>query len=667
MKKYYQLFSFLGVICFLLLAKNPVIANDLNKKHTNKINSKSAVSVATSIYATDDINQIPQNQIILSNVLSNDIGINLTVETATFYDISYQEQNLPLNTATSIYDINGYHAGELTLNVDGSYTFQPRLNYVGDVNIKYIAKDNLGDTDTATLFIKVLADVDLNQNNRPIAQNDTGFTKMNIPLVSTLLSNDSDPDGDVLTITDARQNNVAFSLQMINQVSGVDDNGNSILNAGKIGITPNGGYNFLPATGFTGKINPITYSIRDSKGGTNKAKLFIRVLENDGVNSTFANDDANVAPMGEVMNGNVLLNDNDSENQSQTVKLIRIDGVEYLIPTNGSVLTIEIPNKGSIIFTNSGNYTFIPLPNFTGTWEVKVNVCDSGSPIYCDSSTLYLTSLPIDKTCYENVEGNPFSWVYTSTDPIITRIINEPATDGSLVFDIYRLDNSFNMEINGVLLATNEIQFENNSQMPRNIRFITGSSWGAGGVPHVWNIQGTPTRPALRVIINKNGFVSMYGSRTNGGPLFPLELYNNVNFNRIPLNSTVNNEIIITQTVSGYTRMVGSAFVQNLIPCPCAQPGNFSSTGLPTNVGITSLREGNSNNWPHVREGAWIALESKTKGFVPNRLTNLQIDAIPESELVVGMMVYNITEDCLQINTNGFKSGWQCFDSQSCD
>ncbi len=98
----------------------------------------------------------------------------------------------------------------------------------------------------------------------------------------------------------------------------------------------------------------------------------------------------------------------------------------------------------------------------------------------------------------------------------------------------------------------------------------------------------------------------------------------------------------------------------------CYKPGNFSSAGLPTNVGISSLRMDNSANWPMVREGAWIALESNTKGFVLNRLSNAQIQAIPSSNLVVGMMVYNTSEDCLQINVDGTATGWNCFETQTC-
>ena len=93
-----------------------------------------------------------------------------------------------------------------------------------------------------------------------------------------------------------------------------------------------------------------------------------------------------------------------------------------------------------------------------------------------------------------------------------------------------------------------------------------------------------------------------------------------------------------------------------------------SVTAVPSNHGITALgRAGADNsNWPMVRQSAWTVLEAKTKGFVVNRLTDAQVSAIPSADLREGMMVYNITQDCLQINIDGTSTGWRCFNNQTC-
>ena len=100
----------------------------------------------------------------------------------------------------------------------------------------------------------------------------------------------------------------------------------------------------------------------------------------------------------------------------------------------------------------------------------------------------------------------------------------------------------------------------------------------------------------------------------------------------------------------------------------CYKPAQTSGTALDTNHGITALgRAGvDTSNWPMIRKGAWTALEAKTKGFVVNRLTDAEIIAIPESELVEGMMLYNTTQNCLQINIDGTATGWKCINTQTC-
>ena len=132
---------------------------------------------------------------------------------------------------------------------------------------------------------------------------------------------------------------------------------------------------------------------------------------------------------------------------------------------------------------------------------------------------------------------------------------------------------------------------------------------------------------------------------------------------------------VITNTGSTYNvdgqaqgQTAGSSANASVNGCYCYKPAQTSGTILDTNHGITALgRAGADNsNWPMVRKGAWTALEAKTKGFVVNRLTDAQVSAIPSADLREGMMVYNITQDCLQINIDGTATGWKCFNTQTC-
>lgn len=101
---------------------------------------------------------------------------------------------------------------------------------------------------------------------------------------------------------------------------------------------------------------------------------------------------------------------------------------------------------------------------------------------------------------------------------------------------------------------------------------------------------------------------------------------------------------------------------------PCYKPAATAGTVLSPDFGITSLSRADKggNNWPGVRKGAWAVLESKNKGFVLNRLTDAQVAAIPQADLKEGMMVYNTTQNCLQVNIDGTAAGWKCFNTQTC-
>lgn len=126
-----------------------------------------------------------------------------------------------------------------------------------------------------------------------------------------------------------------------------------------------------------------------------------------------------------------------------------------------------------------------------------------------------------------------------------------------------------------------------------------------------------------------------------------------------------------------------SAITIDNAACACYKPG--LTTGgdvLDTKVGITSLsRAGadNPDNWPMIRKGGWIALESKTKGFVPNRVAFEDADSdpatpdvpvgIPAADFIEGMMVYDTTNKCMKMYT--LKEGdasmaWHCIVTQAC-
>ena len=112
----------------------------------------------------------------------------------------------------------------------------------------------------------------------------------------------------------------------------------------------------------------------------------------------------------------------------------------------------------------------------------------------------------------------------------------------------------------------------------------------------------------------------------------------------------------------------------------CYKPAVTAGTPLDGKVGVSSLgRAGadNSDNWPMIRKGAWLVIEAKTKGFLPNRVkfnASNQPVADDGTTLIIttpveGMMVYDVVNKCMKVYTStdgGTTFGWFCMSTQTC-
>ncbi|WP_205618847.1 cadherin-like domain-containing protein [Terasakiella pusilla] len=122
--------------------------------------------------------------------------------------------------------------GEIVDNGDGTYTFTPDANWNGETDFTYTISDGNGGTDSATVTIDVTG-----VNDGPVAQNDEASTQEDKSVKIDLLDNDSDLDGDNLTITQIDGQDIAVGET-------VDvGNGSVTLNAdGTVTFAPDGDY-----------------------------------------------------------------------------------------------------------------------------------------------------------------------------------------------------------------------------------------------------------------------------------------------------------------------------------------------------------------------------------------------------------------------------------------
>jgi hypothetical protein len=316
----------------------------------------------------------------------------------------------------------------------------------------------------------------------------------------------------------------------------------------------------------------------------------------------------------------------------------------------------------------TGTYTF--------RWTIATGNC-------IDKSDVNITvSLP--EPCFEPVNGADFQWSTQSStgfppaNPVggvITKTITQPAANYGYTFDIYQLDNSFNMKINGVDLATQEIDFQLGNGGNQNVEFLDGMRWSAAGsgIGGIWTILGdrTSNKPIIRVNIAPNGQVTMLASRKSANDaaylLEPIRFFGGTTFNIINWNPSSINTVVVNQNVIQITTLDGTGYGRNIIPCACYNDPKTGGFNNDTKVGITLLKRAgaqNADNWPMVRKSGHIALESNTQGFVVTRMTTAQLTAIKTANNAVeGMMSYDTDAKCLKIYDG---TDWKCFNTPSC-
>jgi Ca2+-binding RTX toxin-like protein len=224
----------------------------------------------------------------------------------------------PDGDTLSIASVGNATHGTVTLS-NGNVVFTPASNYNGPASFAYSVSDGQGGTATATVNVNVTA-----VNDGPVATNDSVTAAEDTPLVispATLLGNDSDVDGNALSITGvggATHGTVALS------------NGNVV---------------FTPASNYNGPAS-FTYTVSDGQGGSATATVNLNVTAvNDG--PVVTNDSATATEDTPLVLSPATLLGNDSDVDGNALSITGVGGA-----THGTVAL----NNGNVVFTPASGY-----------------------------------------------------------------------------------------------------------------------------------------------------------------------------------------------------------------------------------------------------------------------------------------------------------------------
>ena len=211
--------------------------------------------------------------------------------------------------------------GTATINLDGTVTYTPDTDYVGDDSFTYTIEDGFGNTSTGTVSVSVMA---------PIAAPASVWTAQNASINIAAADLAFDPDGDAVSVTAVTQGA-----------------------QGTVAIELDGTVTYTPDTSYTGG-DSFTYTVEDADGNQATQTIVVTVGETEPI--------APDSPTTTTMN---------------TAKDVTI--TDIAADPDGDTLTVTAVTQGShgtVVNNNDGTVTYTPNTSFTGTDTFTYTITD---------------------------------------------------------------------------------------------------------------------------------------------------------------------------------------------------------------------------------------------------------------------------------------------------
>ena len=244
-------------------------------------------------------------------------------------------------------------SGQASVN-GANIDYQPLLNFNGQVVIDYVMRDPLGLTDSAQIIVQVTP-----VNDVPVISDETASTLLDTPVTIDVLANDQDPDGDVLTVSQASALNGSVVIE----------------NDQRLTYTPNSGY--------VGQ-DTLSYDVADGNGGLASGNVIITIsstnlapVANDDVYQIYQSTQLNIAK-----SSGLLINDNDP---------------------NGDVMTVNTqavtpPNSGTLVLASDGGFRYTPVSSFVGMVTFTYEISDPSGETDTATVSINVQAVPADLT-----------------------------------------------------------------------------------------------------------------------------------------------------------------------------------------------------------------------------------------------------------------------------
>ncbi len=404
-------------------------------------------------------------------------------------------------------------AGTPTVALTGANTDSPSFTAPDIANdtlftFQLTVTDDEGGSSTDSVDINVLS-----LNAGPTVADDSGFVATeDTPLsITTLLDNDSDPEGDAITISSVTQ----------------PANGAVVIDAGNTSVT------YTPNTNFNGS-DSFTYTAVDANGAFSSGSATV-ALSVSGVNDNpvAVNDSASVTQGFSIVLGNLTANDTDPEGDTLSITAVSQGGNGTVVNNfNGTITyTPDLAFNGTDSFTytiadnNGGSASAIVSmtiiadsdgDGLTDSDEISIhgtnpNMADSDSDGFYDQHELLIGTNPNDSLdvitnvteisvamSNNNIVGTD-TWTLAGS-PYWVRDDVTVQAGATLTIEagvVVKFDPNVDVFVN----STGSLQVLGNAPVPQNVRFtsilddsLNGDTGGVTGTPGANNWPGIDFR-----------------------------------------------------------------------------------------------------------------------------------------------------------------------------
>jgi VCBS repeat-containing protein len=247
-------------------------------------------------------------------------------------------------------------------------------------------------------------------NNSPVANNDAVTTDEDTLVKGNVLTNDSDPNNDPLTVTEVN----GKAADVGQKITLASEAFLTLKADGTFDYDPNGKFEALKEDETA--TDSFNYTISDGKGGTSTAKVTVTIKGVSDNNNPVAADDAVTTDEDTLVKGNVLTNDSDPNNDPLTVTEVNgkaADVGQKITLASGAFLTLkadgtfdydpngqfEALNEGDTA-SDSFDYTISDGKGGTSTATVTVTITGVNDPATISGTA---TAAVTEDT---NVDGN---------------------------------------------------------------------------------------------------------------------------------------------------------------------------------------------------------------------------------------------------------------------